>query len=327
MISRLATCAVLALTGAVVCSTVGWDAATAQQKPGTKRAWTAPRTPWGAPDLEGIWTNSTTTPLERPADLKDKPVLTEDERRTRDKEVAARVSFDRGGAGAGVGAYNEFWMERGALNYRTSLVIDPPDGRMPPLTPAGQARLTALNAAKRSSPADSPENLTAYDRCISRGLPGAMMPGFYNHNYQIIQTRDYIVINVEMVHDARIIPLDGRPHGSGVIRPWLGEPRGRWDGDTLVVETKNVNDKVFEPRGVALFGVGGDLHLVERFRRTSTDTMDYEFTVNAPSVYTRPWTVAAPMIRIPGPIYEYACHEGNYSVPNILKGARAAEQR
>jgi hypothetical protein len=153
-----------------------------------------------------------------------------------------------------------------------------------------------------------------------------MMPGFYNHNYQIIQTRDYVVISVEMVHDARIIPLDGRPHGSGALRSWLGEPRGRWEGETLVVETKNVNDKVFEPRGVALFGVGGDLHLVERFRRTGPDTMDYEFTVNAPSVYTRPWTVAAPMIKIEGPIYEYACHEGNYAVPNILKGARAGER-
>ena len=151
-----------------------------------------------------------------------------------------------------------------------------------------------------------------------------MLPGFYNHNYQIVQTRDYVVILVEMIHDVRIVPLDGRPHASAAIRSWLGDSRGRWDGDTLVIETRNVNDKVFE-RGV-LFGVGSDLQLTERFRRTGADSMDYQFTVNAPSVYTRPWTVATPMARIDGPIYEYACHEGNYSVPNILKGARAQEK-
>jgi hypothetical protein len=286
--------------------------------------WSAPRTPWGHPDLQGVWTNSTTTPLERPADLADKAVLTEEERRVRDADVASRSSFDRAGSLPGVGAYNEFWMERGALNYRTSLVIDPPDGKIPAMTADGQARVRALAAARRANPAESYEALTAYDRCISRGLPGAMLPGFYNHNYQIVQTRDHVVILVEMVHDARIVPLDGRPHVSPVIRSWLGDSRGRWDGDTLVVETRNVNDKVFE-RGV-LFGVGGDLQLTERFRRTGADSIDYQFTVNAPGAYTRPWTVATPMARIDGPIYEYACHEGNYAVPNILKGARAQEK-
>jgi hypothetical protein len=284
-----------------------------------------PRTPWGVPDLQGIWTNSTTTPLERPGDLADKAVLTEEERRARDAEVAERVSFDRRGSLPGTGAYNEFWMERGVLNHRTSLVIDPPDGKIPPLTEAGQARANAVFAQRKSQPADSPEDLTAYDRCISRGLPGAMLPGFYNHNYQIVQTRDHVVILVEMIHDARIIPLDKRPHGSGVIRSWLGDSRGRWEGDTLVIETRNVSDKVFETRGV-LFAVGADLHLVERFRRIGPDSMEYEFTVNAPNVYTKPWTVATPMARIDGPVYEYACHEGNYAVPNILKGARAAER-
>ena len=148
----------------------------------------APRTPWGHPDLQGVWTNSTTTPLERPADLADKSVLTEEERRVRDKEVASRSSFDRVGSLPGVGAYNEFWMERGALNYRTSLVIDPPDGKIPAMTAAGQARASALAAARKANPDESYETLTAYDRCISRGLPGAMLPGFYNHNYQIVQT-------------------------------------------------------------------------------------------------------------------------------------------
>ena len=309
-------------------SKAGWLAATATVALAVSSAaqvvTPAPRTPWGHPDLQGVWTNSTTTPLERPADLADKAVLTEEERRVRDADVASRSSFDRAGSLPGVGAYNEFWMERGALNYRTSLVIDPPDGKIPAMTDAGQARARALSAARRASPNESYETLNAYDRCISRGLPGAMLPGFYNHNYQIVQTRDHVVIVVEMIHDARIVPIDGRPHASAAIRSWLGDSRGRWDGDTLVIETRNVNDKVFE-RGV-LFGVGGDLLLTERFRRTGADSIDYQFTVNAPGGYTRPWTVAAPMVRIDGPIFEYACHEGNYAVPNILKGARAQEK-
>ena len=302
-------------------ATVALVAATAAQGPSKS---SVPRTPWGQPDLQGVWTNSTTTPLERPADLADKAVLTDEERRLRDAKVASQVSFDRAGALPGVGAYNEFWMERGALNHRTSLVIDPPDGKIPALTAAGQARASALAADRKDHRDESFETLTAYDRCISRSLPGAMLPGFYNHNYQIVQTRDYVVILVEMIHDARIVPLDGRPHVSGTIRSWLGDSRGRWEGDTLVIDTRNVNDKVFE-RGV-LFGVGGDVQLTERFRRTGANSMDYEFTVNAPTAFTRPWTVAAPMAKIDGSIYEYACHEGNYSVPNILKGARAQEK-
>jgi hypothetical protein len=302
-------------------ATVALVAATAAQGPSKS---SVPRTPWGQPDLQGVWTNSTTTPLERPADLADKAVLTDEERRLRDAKVASQVSFDRVGALPGVGAYNEFWMERGALNHRTSLVIDPPDGKIPALTAAGQARASALAADRKAKRDESYETLTAYDRCISRSLPGAMLPGFYNHNYQIVQTRDYVVILVEMIHDARIVPLDGRPHVNGAVRSWLGDSRGRWEGDTLVIDTKNVNDKVFE-RGV-LFGVGSDVQLTERFRRTGANSMDYEFTVNAPTAFTRPWTVAAPMARIDGSIYEYACHEGNYSVPNILKGARAQEK-
>jgi hypothetical protein len=311
----VATVALVGSTTAQVTSSAG--------QPGAG-AGSGPRTPWGHPDLQGVWTNSTTTPLERPADLADKPVLTEEERRKRDADVASRVSFDRAGSLPGVGAYNEFWMERGALNHRTSLVIDPPDGKIPAMTAAGQARASALAAARKANPAESYETLTAYDRCISRSLPGAMLPGFYNHNYQIVQTRDYVVILIEMIHDARIVPLDNRPHASAAVRSWLGDSRGRWEDDTLVIETRNVNDKVFE-RGV-LFGVGSDLQLTERFRRTGADSLDYQFTVNAPGAFTRPWTVATPMARIDGPIYEYACHEGNYAVPNILKGARAQEK-
>ena len=313
----LAAAAAIALAG----SPASQVTLSGQRSAGTS---SVPRTPWGHPDLQGMWTNSTTTPLERPTDLADKPILTEEERRSRDKEVASRVSFDRAGSLPGVGAYNEFWMERGALNLRTSLVIDPPDGKIPAMTAAGQARASALAAERKAHRDESFETLTAYDRCISRSLPGAMLPGFYNHNYQIVQTREYVVILVEMIHDARIIPLDGRPHVNPAIRSWLGDSRGRWDGDTLVIETRNVNDKVFD-RGV-LFGVGSDLQLTERFKRTGANSIDYEFTVNAPSVFTRPWTVATPMARMDQPVYEYACHEGNYSVPNILKGARAQEK-
>src|SRR5262245_54283911 len=305
----------------VAMATVALVAATAAQGPSKS---SVPKTPWGHPDLQGVWTNSTTTPLERPADLADKAVLNDEERKLRDAKVASQVSFDRSGSLPGVGAYNEFWMERGALNHRTSLVIDPPDGKIPAMTAAGQARAAALAADRKAHRDESFETLTAYDRCISRSLPGAMLPGFYNHNYQIVQTRDYVVILVEMIHDARIVPLDGRPHANAAIRSWLGDSRGRWEGDTLVIETTNVNDKVFE-RGV-LFGVGSDLHLTERFRRTGADSLEYQFTVNAPTAYTRPWTVATPMARIDGAIYEYACHEGNYSVPNILKGARAQDK-
>ena len=283
----------------------------------------APKTAWGHPDLQGLWTNTTTTPLERPADLADKAVLSEAERGKRDAEVAERVSFDRRSAG-NVGAYNEFWMERGALNNRTSLVIDPPDGKIPPMTPAGKARQDAVNAHRREHPADSWEDRSAYDRCITRGIPGVMVPGFYNHNYHILQTPTHVVLVAEMIHDARIIPIDGRPHLPSTIRQWLGDSRGRWEGDTLVVETRNVTDKVFD-QSLVIYGFGAATNVVERFRRTGPDTLDYEFTVNVPEVYTRPWTVSTPMAKMDGQLYEYACHEGNHAMPNILNAERAAD--
>ena len=284
-----------------------------------------PRTPWGHPDLQGVWTNTTTTPLERPADLADKPVLTAAERNKRNADVAERVSFDRTAAG-NVGAYNEFWMERGALNDRTSLIVDPPDGKLPALTPTGKARVDALNARRRDHPADTWLDRSAYDRCITRGVPGVMMPGFYNHNYQILQTPTHVVLIAEMIHDARIVPIDGRPRLPGTIRQWLGDSRGHWEGDTLVIETRNVNDKAFDPGG-ALFAVGESVTMTERFRRTGPDTIDYQFTVDAPAVYSRPWTAATPMLKIDGKIYEYACHEGNYAMQNILSAERAAESK
>ena len=284
----------------------------------------APRTAWGDPDLQGRWTNTTTTPLERPADLAGREFLTEEERAARDE--AGDVAREQRGIAAGTGetgSYNNFWVERGVRMARTSLIVDPPEGRLPPLTPAEAQRRPGREAYRSREPA-GPEDRNLYERCISRGLPGAMMPGFYNHNYQIFQTPGYVVILVEMIHDARIIPLDGRPHPDGRIRQWLGDSRGRWEGDTLVVETTN-----FVPvngRALTVFGAGESTEIVERFTRLDDGTLDYRFTVSDPTEYTREWTASIPMTSLDGLLYEYACHEGNYGLENILAGARAAER-
>ena len=300
----------------------------------------SPRTPWGDPDLQGIWTNTTTTPLQRPAELADQEFLTTEEHAVRDQQVARSVDLDNrypeGDASepTSVGAYNNYWMERGTLSKRTSLIVDPPDGRLPPMTPEEEALQSRGNVSTFSSSRfDSVQDFNALDRCISRGMPGAMMPGFYNHNYQILQTPDYVVIFVEMVHDARIIPLDGRPSPPGAVRHWMGDSRGRWEGDTLVVESTNFADKVNGRRelghtqgGGTVFGGDANLRLVERFTRVGDGSIDYEFTVHDPTVWKAPWTVSLPMTAIDGPLFEYACHEGNYALENILAGARAEER-
>ena len=298
---------------------------------------TMARTPWGYPDLQDRWTNTTTTPLERPGDLAGKQVLTPEERAARD---AARAGGGERQPRAGdTGSYNQFWGEAGTASAQTSLIVDPADGKLPGLTPGAQKRADAIEARRRLPPA-SWEDLNAYDRCITRGLPGAMMPGFYNHNYQIAQGPGYVAIFVEMIHDIRIIPIDGRPHLGPGIRQWMGDSRGRWDGQTLVVETTNFNDKINEVTGNAMrlpsgeplggryhavFGTSG-LKLVERFTRVDADTVDYRFTVTDPATFTTTWTAATPMMRVKEPIFEYACHEGNYAVPHMLSGARAQEQ-
>jgi hypothetical protein len=283
------------------------------------------RTPWGDPDIEGLWTNTTTTPLERLREAGDKDVLSEDEREALARRVQERLDQDKPGQPGQVVPYNEFWYERGTLNNRTALIIDPPDGRIPPLTPAGQQRWEEQIQHRREHPADSWLDRSSYDRCITRGMPGAMLPGFYNHNYQILQARGYVAILVEMIHDTRIIPLDGRPHSDQNIRQWLGDSRGRWDGDTLVIETTNFNDKVFE-RGAA-WGFGASMRMIERIRRIDADHLDYQFTIDDPATFTRPWTVSTPMSKIDGPLLEYACHEGNHAMTGILGGARADERK
>jgi len=299
----------------------------AQTGPEVSRPLESFKTPWGHPDLQGIWTNTTTTPLERPNDLAGKEVLTEEERAIRNPEVG--ISDERP-SGDPVGFYNDYWLEQGVLSKQTSLIVDPPDGKLPQTTEVEkdlQSRRTSSYSAiavGNELSFDSWADFNAYDRCISRGMPGAMTPGFYNHNYQIFQTADHVVIMVEMIHDARIIPLDGRAHVDADVRQWMGDSRGRWDGDTLVVETKNFNDKIQQRSGTVS---GGDrnLHLIERFTRVNAHTLDYQVTVTDPSIWTETWTASMPMASLEGSLFEYACHEGNYFLQNALRGSRAAE--
>jgi len=191
---------------------------------------------------------------------------------------------------------------------------------LPALTPDAQTRQTGRAEYAKAHPADSWEDLSLFTRCLTRGLPSAMMPGFYNHNYHILQTPEYVAILVEMIHETRIIPLDGRPHVAPRVRQWLGDSRGRWEGHTLVVETTNFSDKM------SFRGSGPEMRLVERFTRVDADTIDYQFTVTDPATFTQPFTVSIPMTTLDNPIYEYACHEGNYGIVNILAGHRAEEE-
>jgi hypothetical protein len=288
---------------------------------------TAPRTPWGDPDLQGLWTNATITPFERPAEFAGKPVLTEEEAAQYEQQTNQARDADRrdGAADADLGrAYNQFWYDRGTRvvsSRRTSLVVDPPDGRVPPLTKEAQGKAAARTAARQAGPADGPESRSLAERCILWPTAGPpMVPSGYNNNYQIFQTPGYVVILIEMIHDVRIIPLDGRSHVSKNVRQWMGDSRGRWEGSTLVVETTNFTNKT------NYRGSDENLHLVERFTRVDAETINYEFTVSDPASFARPWTVAIPMTRTEGPIYEYACHEGNYGMTNLLSGARALEK-
>lgn len=293
------------------------------------KAWSPPRTPDGQPDLQGIWSNATITPLERPAELAEKAVFTEKEAASYEKQVRERNNMDRrdGPAVTDVGrAYNDFWWDRGThvvKTRRTSLVIDPPDGRIPDLTPAAKQRVAERAQARREHPADGPEDRSLMERCLQIGSAGPpMLPSAYNNNYQIAQTRDTVTIFNEMIHDVRVIPLDGRPHLPQNVRLWLGDSRGHWEGDTLVVDTTNFTDKT------AFRGSSENLHLIERFTRTDPDTLLYEFTVDDPSAFVKPWTVALPSVKFnDGPIIEYACHEGNRGMEGILSGARAEEKK
>ena len=300
----------------------------------TSKAWKPPRTPDGHPDLQGVWSNATITPLERPADLAGKTVLTEKEAaeyEQRSLQVNNRDRRDGAGTDADVSrAYNEFWYDRGTQvikSHRTSLIVDPPDGRIPPLTADGQAKMAARAEYKRLHPADGPEDRGLSERCLNWTTAGPpMLPGAYNNSYQIVQTPDTVVIFNEMIHDARIVPLDGRPHVPADIHLWLGDSRGHWEGDTLVIDTTNLRDKAGINGGLELLHSTASMHLTERFKRVDADTLLYEFTVDDPSMYTKPWTAQIPSVRANTPVFEYACHEGNYGMTGILSSARAEEK-
>jgi hypothetical protein len=293
------------------------------------KKWTPARTPDGHPDFEGIWSNATITPLERPLDLAGKATLTEAEAAAYEKRVRELTNVDRR---AQVGtetdvalAYNDAWYDRGTKTVRTlrtSLIVDPPDGRIPALTPEAQKKARERVEARRLHPADGPEDRSLNERCLLTGTTGPpMLPGPYNNNYQIVQTPLSVVIFNEMIHETRSIPTDGRPHLPATVRPWKGDSIGHWDGDTLVVDTTNFSDRT------NFRGSGENLHLVERFRRVDAGTLLYEFTVDDPASFTRPWSAAIASTKTEGPIYEFACHEGNYGMFGILSGARADEKK
>ena len=292
----------------------------------------APRTPWGAPDLQGVWDFRTITPLQRPEELGDQAFLTAEEAANQEQEVVERnvrlwnEAARRTEAGGNVGAYNNFWMDRGTRTVgtrRTSLIVDPPNGRIPPLSEAGQARADARTEYRAEHPADSWEDRSVGERCVlgfNSGPP--MEPRAYNNHMQLFQTADHVVILNEMVHDARIIPLDGGALAEGVTQ-WMGDSRGRWEGDTLVVDTTNFyNKNSFTER----YGATTAMTLVERFTRVDAETLLYEFTVEDPATWTLPWTVEVPMLRSDDQVWEYACHEGNYGMDGILAGHRAEER-
>ena len=287
------------------------------------------RTAWGDPDLQGVYTFATITPLQRPDDVEGRELLTAEEAAGFEERTALE-RVDRPPRPGDTGTYNRFWVDYGTRvvgTLRTSLIVDPPDGRLPPLAPAAQARNEARRAAGPQPPAGH-EDLSITDRCImgfNAGPP--FVPSAYNNTVQLFQTPGHVVILNEMIHDARIVPLDGRPHLDAGIRQWMGDSRGRWEGDTLVVETTNLTELTgsFDPSAMQAIGTGLTVTLTERFTRIDEDTLLYEYTVDDPAIFTRPFTVAVPMRRNDEPIFEYACHEGNYGLLNILSGARAEE--
>jgi len=292
------------------------------------KKWTAPRTPDGQPDLQGFWTNSSYSPLERPKNV-TKEFYSKEEALELEKKAAEQETEQTApGTVADVHYdFTQFALDRNqsahALNLRTSLIIDPADGRLPPLTAEGEKRAAdRAEGAKLVGRWDSAQSNELDDRCmIFVGAGPPMLPAGYNSNYQIVQAPGYVMILFEQNHDVRVIPLDGRPHIPRNMRQWTGDSRGRWDGNTLVVETTNFNGK--NP----LRGSSENLRVVERFTRLDADTIDYKFTVEDESTWTRPWTAALPLKKTVGPLFEHACHEGNYGLYNTLVGARLEEKK
>jgi hypothetical protein len=339
----LVTAAVLLAAGATV---VVAGQGRLRQTREARTTWTLPRTPDGHPDLQGFWTNATFTPLERPNGI-TKEFYSQEEAADILRREAARLgqqadapstpgqwlangpgATPRPGTEADVHYdFSQFGLDRSqspiVRTLRTSLIVDPADGKIPPLSAEGRRRAAARAEARKQLGGrwDSAQSNELDDRCIIMGAGPPLLPQGYNSNYQIVQGRDHVMVLAEMLHDARVIPLDGRPQVSKNIRQWMGSSRGRWEGDTLVVETTNFNGKV------GFRGSGENLRVVERFTRVADDTLLYRFTLDDETTWTRPWTAEIPMTRTIGPLFEFACHEGNYGLLNTLRGARAEEKK
>jgi len=303
-----------------------------------EEAWKPARTPDGHPDFQGVWANNTVTPLQRPKQWEGKTTLTDVEI-AQLQQVAAKIKENDGDAQFGdgfinailagiekpgsydpaTGNYNQFWVvDRDWHDRRTSLITDPADGRLPPPNPEGQKRRAADIAHRREHAFEDPEVFPLGERCVNFGLP--RLQAGYNSYLQIVQTPAYVMIMNEMAHDARIIPMDGRPHADARVRSWNGDSRGHWDGDTLVIDTTN-----FSPKS-EFMGAHEKLHLTERLTRVSADVLNYEFTVDDPTMWTKPWTAMIPLRHKDELIYEYACHEANLSIPDMLAGHRYEER-
>jgi len=295
-----------------------------------------PRTPWGDPDLQGVWPSGALieVPFERPAAFGTRDTLTDAEFAQRTAQIKAQSESDaaesgRDTAGSPATAPPPHWLERGVATRQASLIVDPPDGRLPPMTEDGARRAARWRTTSAESYLfESPADLTPYDRCITRGVLGSTFPNIYNTGIQIVQVPGAVILRYEMVHETRIVPLDGRPHLPPALRSYMGDPRGSWDGGTLVIDTTNFNGRT---GSLGRNGNGNPtsaaLHLVERFTLLDANRLQYEVTIADPQTWTRPWTVRFPLARNDGyAMYEYACHEGNYAMRNSLSAARARER-
>lgn len=327
----LFTVTVLAFIGALAVT----GTATAQVSRVSDPNWTLPRTADGQPNFEGMWGNKTLTPMERRDADSGKAFLTDEEmarinqQRVVDEQARDDAPAQRYQVGGNVGGYGSYWLDSGDTvlsTGQTSLIVDPPDGRAPIKSWALETK--AYNLAHNG---DHYQHMSVWDRCLSRGVPGSMLPAGYNNAYRIVQTPDHVAIQHEMIHDVRIIPLSDRPYIAGSIRQWMGDARAHWDGDALVVETKNFHNRGWiasSGAGARLKGIPTTkaLHVIERYERVSEHTIIWTVTITDPNVYTQPWTISMPLTAEPEyQIYEYACHEGNYAVPNALSGQRVID--
>ena len=318
---------------AIVALVPAGAAAQTPAKAKTARSYTPPKTPWGEPDLQGIYSNKTITPFERPAEFAGKAQLSSEETAELERRAEARSSDNgrnKGTEGDVSGAYNEFWWDRGkkVTTNRSSLVVDPADGRIPPLTPEAQARAAEeykqpiyRGGGANGRGADWTTDRSLFERCITRGLPGAMSPSAYNNNYRIVQGPGYVAIQIEMLGGARVIPTTGGSHVGSTLRQYMGDSRGHWEGNSLVVETTNFTNRTLY-RGAA-----ENLKLIEKFTKVDPNTLEYDVTVIDPTTFTRQWTASIPYLATDEMLYEYACHEGNYGMDGILSGARMEEAK